>query len=70
MPPSNSPIQFENNIMTRDRETEAYEVTLAQLDLVGGGTLMEDLKLLGGMLSNISKVRSDISMTFARNAHA
>lgn len=34
-------------------------------DLVSGG-----LKLMGEILSNVSKTRSEISMTFARNAHA
>ena len=34
------------------------------LDQVTGG------KLMGEMLSNVSKTRSEISMTFARNARA
>src|SRR5262249_51853470 len=36
------------------------------VDQVKGG----DLKLLGEMLSNVSKTRSEISKTFARNARA
>ena len=31
---------------------------------------MKDLKLMGEVLSNVSKTRSEISMTFARNARA
>lgn len=32
--------------------------------------MMSDLKLMNEMLSNVSKTRSEISMTFARNARA
>jgi hypothetical protein len=32
--------------------------------------MMASLKLMGEMLSNVSKTRSEISMTFARNARA
>jgi hypothetical protein len=36
-----------------------------ELNLVSGGLL-----LFGETLSNVSKTRSEISMTFARNSHA
>lgn len=32
--------------------------------------MMSSLKLMGEMLSNVSKTRSEISMTFARNSRA
>jgi hypothetical protein len=41
-------------------------VTEEQSDAVAGGSL----KLMGEMLSNVSKTRSEISQTFARNARA
>ena len=53
------------NDMTRNRKTEVQELTLEEIKLVAGG-----LKLMGEMLSNVSKTRSEISMTFARNARA
>jgi hypothetical protein len=56
--------------MSRDRETETLELTTEQLELVAGGTFMQDVKLLFDMLSNVAKTRSEISMTFARNARA
>jgi hypothetical protein len=59
------------NIMTRNRNTEVRELTLEQLDIVAGGSPIESaLKLMGEILSNVSKTRSEISMTFARNARA
>ena len=46
----------------------------AELDQVSGGFLVQEimsgLKLAGEILSNVSKTRSEISMTFARNARA
>jgi hypothetical protein len=54
-------------------------LTDAQLDRVSGGTdngaiviqeMLSSLKLMGEILSNVSKTRSEISMTFARNARA
>ncbi|MGH6709792.1 MAG: hypothetical protein ACREEK_12560 [Bradyrhizobium sp.] len=60
--------------MTYDRDTDVQELTAEQLDLVAGGFLMQEmmasLKLMGEMLSNVSRTRSEISMTFARNARA
>ena len=54
--------------MIRDRETEAQELTAEQLDLVSGGSSpLETMRLLSEILSNVSKTRSEISMTFARN---
>lgn len=67
-----------------DKETDRQAQNPAQLpvenkDLPGEGELQEDeldevgggsLKLLSEMLSNVSKTRSEISMTFARNAKA
>ena len=55
--------------MIRDHETEAQELTAEQLDLVSGGSSpLETMRLLSEILSNVSKTRSEISMTFARNA--
>ena len=38
-----------------------------ELDAVSGG--VPGLKLMSEMLSNVPKTRSEIAMTFARNAH-
>jgi hypothetical protein len=59
--------------MTCDRDTDVQELTAEQLELVAGGLIQEmmaSLKLMGEILSNVSKTRSEISMTFARNARA
>ena len=57
--------------MIRDRETEAQELTAEQLDLVSGGSSpLETMRLMSEILSNVSKTRSEISMTFARNSRA
>jgi hypothetical protein len=56
--------------MMRDHETETQELTVEQLELVSGGSLMDAVKLMSEILSNVSKTRSEISMTFARNARA
>jgi len=57
--------------MIRDHETEAQELTAEQLDLVSGGASpLETMRLMSEILSNVSKTRSEISMTFARNARA
>lgn len=47
-------------------ELKTLPVTEEQSKDVAGG----DGKLMGEMLSNVSKTRSEISMTFARNARA
>jgi bacteriocin-like protein len=49
-------------------KVETHQLSDAELDQVSGGFL--GLKLMGEMLSNVSKTRSEISMTFARNARA
>lgn len=53
---------------------EAHQLSNADLDQVSGGFLVQEvmsgLKLMGEVLSNVSKTRSEISMTFARNARA
>jgi hypothetical protein len=49
---------------------EIREMTMDEIDCVSGGDAIASLKLLGELLSNISKTRSEISMTFARNARA
>lgn len=55
--------------MTRD--TELKELTAEEIEHVAGGDLVQaSLKLMGEILSNVSKTRSEISMTFARNARA
>lgn len=60
--------------MTCDRDTNVQELTAEQLELVAGGSLIQEmmanLKLMGEILSNVSKTRSEISMTFARNSRA
>ena len=59
--------------MTRGRKTEVQELTLDQLDRVTGGSstdVVNVAKNVGETLSNVSKTRSEISMTFARNARA
>jgi hypothetical protein len=60
--------------MTCDRDADVQELTAEQLELVAGGSLIQEmmanLKLMGEILSNVSKTRSEISMTFARNARA
>jgi hypothetical protein len=53
-------------------KVETLQLSDAELDRVSGGFLVQEimsgLKLMGEMLSNVSKTRSEISMTFARNA--
>ncbi len=48
------------------------ELTDEELDQFSGGNIfgemMASVKLMGEILSNVSKTRSEISMTFARNA--
>ena len=59
--------------MTCNRDTDVQELTAEQLELVAGGLIQEmmaSLKLMGEILSNVSKTRSEISMTFARNSRA
>ncbi len=59
--------------MTRGRKTEVQELTLDQLERVTGGSstdVVNAAKNVGETLSNVSKTRSEISMTFARNARA
>ena len=60
--------------MTSDRDTSVQELTAEQLELVAGGFLIQEmmanLKLMGEILSNVSKTRSEMSLTFARNARA
>jgi hypothetical protein len=55
--------------MNKDRnnmahDTDFQELTAEEINNVAGG------KLMGEILSNVSKTRSEISMTFARNARA
>jgi hypothetical protein len=60
--------------MTCDHDADVRELTAEQLELVAGGSLIQEmmanLKLMGEILSNVSKTRSEISMTFACNARA
>ena len=62
--------------MMRNRGTEVQDVqelSLEEIELVAGGSrgLMENsFKLMGEILSNVSKTRSEISMTFVRNSRA
>jgi hypothetical protein len=56
-------------IMTHDAELQ--ELTAEEIERVAGGDVVQaGLKLMGEILSNVSKTRSEISMTFARNARA
>jgi hypothetical protein len=61
-------------VMTCDHDTKVQELTAEQLELVADGAsiqeMMQNLRLMGEILSNLSKTRSEISMTFARNARA
>ena len=55
--------------MSKDRndtahDTDLQELTAEEINSVAGG------KLMGEILSNVRKKRSEISMTFARNARA
>jgi hypothetical protein len=55
--------------MNKDRTDMAHDadsrgLTAEEINSVAGGTLT------GEILSNVSKTRSEISMTFARNARA
>jgi hypothetical protein len=63
--------------MPRDREnhasSEVRTLNVTEVEAVGGGNIaqmMASLKLMGEILSNVSKTRAEISMTFARNARA
>ncbi|MBR1142069.1 hypothetical protein [Bradyrhizobium sp. AUGA SZCCT0431] len=60
--------------MTHDRDAQVQELTAEQLERVAGGFLIQEmmanLKLMGEILSNVSKTRAEISMTFARNSRA
>ena len=60
--------------MTRDHDTNVQELTPEQLELVAGGAsiqeMMQNLRLICDLLSNLSKMHSEISMTFARNTRA
>jgi hypothetical protein len=49
-----------------NREVEPQVLKDREIDQVAGGSL----KLMGEILTNISKTRSEISRTFARNARA
>jgi bacteriocin-like protein len=48
-------------IMSKTNDTSREELTINKLDTVSGGDVL---------LSNVSKTRSEISMTFARNSRA
>jgi hypothetical protein len=60
---------------TRQAQTinEIRTLNATEIDCVGGGLIQEmmaSLKLMNEILSNVSKTRAEISMTFARNARA
>ena len=57
------------------RALDAHEMALVAGGAENNGAfliqqMMANLKLMSEMLSNISKTRSEISMTFARNSRA
>ena len=57
--------------MMHDRKTETQELSLEQLAFAAGGASPQaTIQLMSEILSNVSKTRSEISMTFARNARA
>ena len=61
----------QDSIMMYDRKTETQELSLDQLAFAAGGASPQLItKLMSEILSNVSKTRSEISMTFARNARA
>ena len=66
------PTTRKENAMTRDHDTKVQQLAPEQLELVAGGFLIQEmmanLKLMGEILSNVSKTRAEISMTFARNS--
>lgn len=64
--------------MARTSQIEASSkirtLNTAEMDGVAGGFLIQEmmasLKLMNEILSNVSKTRSEISMTLARNSRA
>lgn len=54
------------------RDTDLQELTAEEVDQVAGGEniIAAGMKLMGEILSNVSKTRAEISMTLARNARA
>lgn len=56
------------------QNTELQVLTTDEIERVAGGKsfdeMMQSLKLMSEILSNVSKTRSEISMTFARNSRA
>ena len=60
----NSTTAIDVDYSTADTLPET-DVTVSQ-----DSTEMASLKLMGEILSNVSKTRSEISMTFARNSRA
>ena len=62
----------------QDTQDESRALSVGELDAVAGGQnrafliqeMMASLKLMGEILSNVSKTRSEISMTFARTSRA
>jgi bacteriocin-like protein len=69
-------------IMSKTNDTSREELTINKLDTVSGGDVLDtsreeltinELDAVSGgdaLLSNVSKTRSEISMTFARNSRA
>ena len=59
---------------TTPSQTSIRALDVNEIDAVAGGFLIQEmmssLKLMGEILSNVSKTRAEISMTFARNARA
>jgi hypothetical protein len=54
--------------MTRNRETKAQELSVEQLDLVAGGTPLDQLRLMFELLSGVLKQQSDMNTSLIRNA--
>ena len=67
------PLTQRETVMTRDHETMVQELAAEHLDLVAGGTsiqeIMQKLTLMN-LLSNLSKMGSDFNTTVTRNIRA
>jgi hypothetical protein len=59
---------------TTPTQPSVRTLSASEIDAVAGGFLIQEmmssLKLMGEILSNVSKTRAEISMTFARNTRA
>ena len=54
--------------MTRDLERKAQELSVEQLDLVAGGTPLDQMRQMFELLSSVLRQQNEMNMTFIRNA--